>query len=99
MTRPKLVAAVMAVVVVGLLVWHWKANWRYREAPDLASRRRRYVIGWEVRGWFLAITVPCAAGMLFGYVSFDYILPLIFFQVAGFLVADMIAPSGLNLKR
>jgi hypothetical protein len=37
--------------------------------------------------------------MLFGYVSRDYLLSLILFQAAGFLAADMIAPSGLSPRR
>jgi hypothetical protein len=99
MMRANVLSAVLAIVLTSMLSWHCKFNWRHQAPPDSTTRRRRYVIGWEVRGWVLAVVVPCGVAMLFGYVSRDYLLSLILFQAAGFLAADMIAPSGLSPRR
>ncbi len=95
MTHANLLSAVFAVIIAVLLVWHYVANWRYHEPPDLKTRQRRYAIGWEIRGLILVVSVIYATAMLFGFVSDAYLLTLILFFVAGLLLADMFAPSGL----
>jgi hypothetical protein len=91
----EIATAVMATTVAALLVAYFAAGWRYRDPPDVPTRRRRYRIGWEVRGWVLGICVPSAAGMVSGYLSGDFLPAMLLFAWAGFLVAAMIAPSGL----
>lgn len=99
MTRAMLLTILMAGANAAVLVWHQKSNWRRHPPPDPEARRQRYAMGWEVRGLVLSVTVPCAAGMYFGYLSADYLLAVLLFQAAGWLAADIIAPSGLHLRR
>jgi hypothetical protein len=95
MSHPQACSAAMAATVAGLLAWQLTASWRHQPPPDESTRRRRYKLGWEVRGMVLAVSVPFAVGILFGRVSHDYMFALVLFQVAGLLAADLIAPSGL----
>jgi hypothetical protein len=95
MIHPQVFSTAMAGAVVCLLAWHVTASWRHQSPPDESRRRRRYKLGWEVRGMVLAVSVPFAVAILFGRVSHNYALALLLFQVAGFLAADLVAPSGL----
>jgi len=95
MTHPNLLSALFGVIIAVLLLWHYLANWRSREPPDLTTRKRQYIFGWEIRGLVLVVSVTYAVAMIFGFVSDDYLLALILFLVAGLLLADMFAPSGL----
>jgi hypothetical protein len=99
MSRASVLSTVMAVVLTGLLAWHFASDRRHLSAPDMRTRRRRYKLAWEVRGLVLIVAGPYAAGMLLGYVSPDYALALMLFSAAGFLAAEMIAPSGLDVHR
>jgi hypothetical protein len=95
MTHPELLSTAFGVIIAALVVWHYRSNWRYQEPPDMAIRQRRYKIGWEIRGLVLVVGIMYGTAMIFGFLSGDYLCPLILFLVAGLLLADMFAPSGL----
>lgn len=99
MPLPSHISWLMILVVSGLIAWHFMADRRYLDPPDVETRRKRYKVAWEVRGLVLAVFVPYAAGMLLGYVATDYVVPLMLFLVAGFLLAESIAPHGLRIHR
>jgi hypothetical protein len=94
----RLSVAIM-LVAGGIIAWQLVRDRRTDDPPDLPTRQWRFRIAWEVRGLVMIIAGPYAAGMFLGYVSTDYILPLLLFLVAGFLIAGMIAPSGLRIRR
>jgi hypothetical protein len=89
----------MVLVVSGLIAWHFLADRRYLDPPDAEARRRRYKLAWEVRGLVMVVAGPFALGMLTGHVTTEYMVPLVLFFVAGFLVAETIAPHGLRIHR
>jgi len=96
---PHHISWLMVLIVSGLIAWHFFADRRFIDPQDEDARRRRYKIAWEVRGMVLAVFVPFAAGMLFGYTSTDYMVPLGLFLIAGLLLAESIAPHGLRIHR
>jgi hypothetical protein len=99
MSLPQQISWLMVLVVSGLIAWHFLADRRFLDPPDAEARRRRYKIAWEVRGLVMVIVGPYGLGMFLGYVSTDYMVPLVLFTVAGFLVAESIAPHGLRIHR
>jgi hypothetical protein len=99
MPLPHHISWLMILIVSGLIAWHYLADRRSIDPPDAETRRKRYKVAWEVRGLVLAVFGPYAAGMLLGYVSTDYVVPLMLFLVAGMLSAESIAPHGLRIHR
>ena len=99
MPLPHHISWLMVLIVSGLIAWHYLADRRYLDPQDDDARRRRYKIAWEVRGLVLAVFVPFAVGMLFGYTSTAYVVPLALFLIAGLLLAESIAPHGLRIHR
>lgn len=99
MPLPHHISWLMILIVSGLIAWHYLADRRSIDPPDAEARRRRYKVAWEVRGLVLMVFGPYAAGMLLGYVSTDYAVPLMLFLVAGMLAAESIAPHGLRIHR
>lgn len=94
-----LLSALLTLILMGLVARHFFGDPGPVAPPDDEGRKRRYKMGWEVRGLVAMVAGPYAAGMLFGYVRTEYALPLLLFAAAGLLVAEMIAPSGLHLHR
>jgi hypothetical protein len=92
-------SVIMTLVIVGTIAWHLVSDRRFADPPDEPARRLRFRIAWEVRGLVMIVAGPYAAGMFLGYVATDYTLPLLLFLAAGFLIAGMIAPSGLHIRR
>jgi hypothetical protein len=99
MPLPHHISWLMILIVTGLIAWHYLADRRLIDPPESDVRRRRYKIAWEVRGLVLAVFGPYAAGMLLGYVSTAYTVPLLLFLLAGLLAAESIAPHGLRIHR
>jgi hypothetical protein len=99
MPHPHHISWLMVLIVSGLIAWHFLADARSLNPPDDEVRRRRYKMAWEVRGMVLVVFGPYAAGMLLGYVSTDYVVPLFLFLIAGLLAAESIAPNGLRIHR
>ena len=99
MGRGDSISWLMILVVSGLIAWYLLADRRHLDPPDLEVRRRRFKIAWEVRGLVAAVAVPYSAGMVLGYVSTEYGVPLTLFVIAGLLVAEAIAPNGLRIHR
>jgi hypothetical protein len=92
-------SAFLATVIMALLAWNYASNRRHSDPPDMPTRQRRFRIAWEVRGLVAMIAGPYAVGILLGYQPTDYALPLLLFVVAGFVVAERIAPNGLHVHR
>jgi hypothetical protein len=99
MATANLLSLAMLLVISGLIAWHFAGDRRYLDPPDEQGRQRRYRIAWEVRGMIVGVTGPYGMGIYLGYISRDYAAPLLLFAVAGFLVAEMIAPSGIWHRR
>ena len=99
MLTARLLSVLLLLVISALLAWHFAGDRRYLNPSDMAARRRRFRFAWEVRGLVAGVAGPCAAGIYLGYVPTDYSVPLLLFVAAGFLVAEMIAPSGLYKHR
>ena len=99
MSLANALSAVLATVVVALAAWQLLARHRHAEARDRPERLRRARVAWEVRGLVVAVTGPCAAGILFGYLTSDYALPLLLFVGAGFLAAGLISPADERVRR
>ena len=99
MTLPYVLAAALVVADVAVAVWHHRASWRYRPPPDGITRRRLYRLGWEIRGLILAVTLPGIVAALLGRLPIAYLPSVLLLQIAGLLVADMVAPAGVGWRR
>ena len=99
MGRGEPISWLMILVVSGLIAWYLLVDRRHLDPPDLEARRRRFRLAWEVRALVAMVAVPYAAGMLLGYVSTEYGVPLTLFVIAGLLIAEAIAPNGLRIHR
>jgi hypothetical protein len=92
-------SGLLTPIVVGAIAWYFVGSRQGFNPPDMAARRRRFWLAWEIRGLVLVAAGPCAAGIYFGRLSPDYTTPLLLFMAAGFLAAGLIAPSGLHVHR
>jgi hypothetical protein len=97
--RPYTLAVAMVLADIGVAIWHRRASWRYRVPPDAVTRQRLYRLAWEVRGLTVVVTAPAVAAVLVGRLPLAYLPSVVLIQVAGFLVADMVAPAGLDWRR
>jgi hypothetical protein len=85
----------LVTVMLALVGMYASSRRRVGMGPeDAEARRRREWIAWEVRGLVVAVAGPCAAGMMTGYVTKDFTLPLLLFVAAGFMAAATIASGG-----
>ena len=99
MAIARIISVALLLVITGLIAWHFAGDRHYLDAADEQGRQRRYRIAWEIRGLIVGVTGPYGMGMYLGYVSRDYAAPLLLFVVAGFLIAEMVAPNGLWHRR